>query len=148
MSTGQLGSWKEREYQVPRFPSRSAITLLLHTHNLATPRPIYLHFNGNSVYVFLFWELQGLSPNFHIHVCITASRSNCHQLLAALGRRRKTHHFNHQTSRGSHLLSIRQPVDVRHFNHQTSCEYSSLQSPNLPWQPPPINQATGVCSPL
>ncbi len=25
------------------------------------------HCNGNSVYVFLFWELHGLSPNFHIH---------------------------------------------------------------------------------
>ncbi len=25
------------------------------------------HCNGNSVYIFLFWELRGLSPNFHIH---------------------------------------------------------------------------------
>ncbi len=27
----------------------------------------HLHCNGNSVYIFLFWELRGLSPNFHIH---------------------------------------------------------------------------------
>jgi hypothetical protein len=29
-----------------------------------------LHCNGNSVYIFLFWELCGLSPNFHIHVSV------------------------------------------------------------------------------
>jgi hypothetical protein len=28
--------------------------------------PKKLHCNGNSVYIFLFWELRGLSPNFHI----------------------------------------------------------------------------------
>jgi len=26
------------------------------------------HCNGNSVYIFLFWELRGLSPNVHIHI--------------------------------------------------------------------------------
>jgi hypothetical protein len=26
--------------------------------------------NGNSVYIFLFWELRSLSPNFHIHVSV------------------------------------------------------------------------------
>ncbi len=26
------------------------------------------HCNENTIYVFLFWELRGLSPNFHIHV--------------------------------------------------------------------------------
>jgi hypothetical protein len=31
---------------------------------------ISLHCNGNSVYIFLFWELRGLSPNFHIHVSV------------------------------------------------------------------------------
>ncbi len=29
------------------------------------------HCNGNSVYIFLFWELRGLSPNFHIHVYLS-----------------------------------------------------------------------------
>jgi hypothetical protein len=29
------------------------------------------HCNGNSVYIFLFWELRGLSPNFHIHVSVS-----------------------------------------------------------------------------
>jgi hypothetical protein len=27
----------------------------------------HIHCNGNSVYIFLFWELRGLSLNFHIH---------------------------------------------------------------------------------
>ena len=27
-----------------------------------------MHCNENPIYVFLFWELRGLSPNFHIHV--------------------------------------------------------------------------------
>jgi hypothetical protein len=30
-----------------------------------------LHCNGNSAYIFLFWELRGLSPNFHIHVSVS-----------------------------------------------------------------------------
>ncbi len=29
------------------------------------------HCNGNSVYIFLFWELRGLSPNFYIHVFVS-----------------------------------------------------------------------------
>ncbi len=29
------------------------------------------HCNGNSVYIFLFWELRSLSPNFHIHVSVS-----------------------------------------------------------------------------
>jgi hypothetical protein len=29
---------------------------------------IELHCKENPIYVFLFWELRGLSPNFHIHV--------------------------------------------------------------------------------
>ncbi len=31
----------------------------------------YLHCNENPIYVFLFWELQGLSPNFHIYVSVS-----------------------------------------------------------------------------
>ncbi len=30
-----------------------------------------VHCNGNSVYILLFWELRGLSPNFHIHVSVS-----------------------------------------------------------------------------
>jgi hypothetical protein len=29
------------------------------------------HCNVNPVYVFLFWELRGLSPNFDIHVSVS-----------------------------------------------------------------------------
>ncbi len=29
------------------------------------------HCNGNSVYIFLFWELRGLSSNFHIHMSVS-----------------------------------------------------------------------------
>jgi hypothetical protein len=31
----------------------------------------FLHCNGNSVYIFLFWELRGLSPSLHIHVSVS-----------------------------------------------------------------------------
>ncbi len=34
-----------------------------------------LHCNENPIYVFLFWELCGLSPNLHIHVSVSANRS-------------------------------------------------------------------------
>jgi hypothetical protein len=30
-----------------------------------------LYCNENHIYVFLFWELRGLSPNFHIHVSVS-----------------------------------------------------------------------------
>jgi hypothetical protein len=30
-----------------------------------------LHCNENPIYVFLFWELHGLSPNFHSHVSVS-----------------------------------------------------------------------------
>jgi hypothetical protein len=30
-----------------------------------------LHCNENPIYVFLFWELRGLSPNFHIHESVS-----------------------------------------------------------------------------
>ncbi len=29
------------------------------------------HCNENPIYVFIFWELRGLSPNFHIHVSVS-----------------------------------------------------------------------------
>jgi hypothetical protein len=29
------------------------------------------HWNGNSIYIFLFWEKRGFSPNFHIHVSVS-----------------------------------------------------------------------------
>jgi hypothetical protein len=29
-----------------------------------------MHCNENPIDVFLFWELHGLSPNFHIHVSV------------------------------------------------------------------------------
>ncbi len=29
-----------------------------------------MHCNENPIDVFLFWELRGLSPNFHIHVSV------------------------------------------------------------------------------
>jgi hypothetical protein len=30
-----------------------------------------VHCNENPIYVFLFWELRGRSPNFHIHVSVS-----------------------------------------------------------------------------
>ncbi len=30
-----------------------------------------MHCKSNSVYIFLFWELRGLSPNFYIHVSVS-----------------------------------------------------------------------------
>jgi hypothetical protein len=29
------------------------------------------HCNENPIYIFLFWELRGLSPNFHIHLSVS-----------------------------------------------------------------------------
>jgi hypothetical protein len=35
---------------------------------MASPK---LHCKENPIYVFLFWELRGLRPNFHIHVSLS-----------------------------------------------------------------------------
>jgi hypothetical protein len=32
-----------------------------------------MHCKENPIYVFLFWELRGLSPNFNIHVSVSDS---------------------------------------------------------------------------
>ncbi len=52
------------------------------------------HGNENPIYVFLFWELRGLSPNFHIHVSVS------HLYIPRIG----PHIFlqqNRQTDRGN-----------------------------------------------
>ncbi len=58
-------------------------TILFHTPPpLPPPHPVlsYMwgllliricHCNENPIYVFLFWELRGFSPNFHIHVSVS-----------------------------------------------------------------------------
>ncbi len=43
------------------------LVLYLFTKSSSFP---HLHCNGNSVYISLFWELRGLSPNFHIHMSV------------------------------------------------------------------------------
>jgi hypothetical protein len=35
------------------------------------PGKVDVHCNENPSYVFLFWELRALSPNFHIHVSVS-----------------------------------------------------------------------------
>ncbi len=50
--------------------------------NYSTERPEPLHGNEKPIYVFLFWELRGLSSNFHIHV----SESDLHiQYIPRIG---------------------------------------------------------------
>ncbi len=44
---------------------------LLAIHWIGWLRPCLLHCKENPIYVFLFWELHGLSPNFHIHVPVS-----------------------------------------------------------------------------
>ncbi len=36
---------------------------------------LVMHCNENPIYVFLFWEMHGLSPNFHIHYIYYQDRS-------------------------------------------------------------------------
>ncbi len=42
------------------------------SYSIPSPYSLRLHCKENPIYVFLFWELRGLSPNFHIHVCLWA----------------------------------------------------------------------------
>jgi hypothetical protein len=53
-------------------------TLCYHAPDLSKARTQYIcntalvHCIENPIYVFLFWELRNLSPNFHIHVSVSA----------------------------------------------------------------------------
>ncbi len=54
----------------------------------------WLHCNENSIYVFLNWELRGLSLNFHIHVSLSdlyIPRNGPHIFLCALSSHRKVY---------------------------------------------------------
>ncbi len=56
------------------FISFKEVCLHLHASLSATAvphLPIPLHCNENPIYVFLFWELRGLSPCFHIQVSVS-----------------------------------------------------------------------------
>jgi hypothetical protein len=46
---------------------KSSLSYFIFTCNLLR---LSLHCNENAIYIFLFWELRGLSPNFHIHVSV------------------------------------------------------------------------------
>jgi hypothetical protein len=41
------------------------------TATFANPSIRSIHCNENPIYVFVFWELRGLSPNFHIYVSVS-----------------------------------------------------------------------------
>jgi hypothetical protein len=59
-------------FRVPDVPLKKSKSLKPNVELDASGFFIYLlHCNGNSVYIFLFWELRGLSPNFHIHVSVS-----------------------------------------------------------------------------
>ncbi len=50
---------------------------------------LLIHCNENPIYVFLFWEMRGLSPNFHIHVSVShfyIPRSGPHISCSRIGR--------------------------------------------------------------
>ncbi len=90
------------------------------------------------------FSLHPLGYSYFHQRCITASGSNCHQLLAALGETEKNTPLQSPNLPWIFATSItKPPVETHHFNHQTSRGYSPLQSPNLRWKPTPINQATG-----
>jgi hypothetical protein len=57
------------------FRNASQISLLTYIGGMgfvsATHNEHRLHCKENPIYVFLFWELRGLSPNFHINVSVS-----------------------------------------------------------------------------
>ncbi len=54
-----------------------------------------MHCNENPIYVFLFWELRGLSPNFDIHVSVERFIYSQDRSIYFL------HHKNRQVDRGN-----------------------------------------------
>ncbi len=55
----------------PYWPIRDWIEDHQALHGAAYLSWLLLHWNENPIYVFLFWELRGLSPNFLIHVSVS-----------------------------------------------------------------------------
>ncbi len=82
---GEGGGW--RSLNSLHFPSLSldgSIYLFLFSHwlskKVSNAEVIFPHCMENPIYGFLFWELHGLSPSFHIHVCVSdlyISRKDC-----------------------------------------------------------------------
>jgi hypothetical protein len=65
-----------------------------------------MHCSENPIYVFLFWELRGLSPNFHIHVSLSdvyIPRIGPHVSCSRTGRS---------------MVGIRIPIAHRHMNEE------------------------------
>jgi hypothetical protein len=55
--------------KIPDFPEGSENVCVFTKYYLPSQTPVAkTHCKENPIYVFLFWELGGLSPNFHIHV--------------------------------------------------------------------------------
>ncbi len=42
------------------------------------------HCNANPIYIFLFWELRGLSPNFHTHVSVSYLQYSIYVFLGSV----------------------------------------------------------------
>ncbi len=58
---------------------------------------LYLHCKENPIYVFLFWKLRSLSPNFHIHVSVSdvfIPRIGPHNFLQQNRQHWETEHYN------------------------------------------------------
>jgi hypothetical protein len=64
----------EEEHPLEVVPGRGGPEAVSNISTQGQPLPFsmqfILHCNENPIYVFLFWELQGLSPNFDIYVSV------------------------------------------------------------------------------
>ncbi len=79
-----------------------------------------MHCKENPIYVFLFWELRGLSPNFHIHLSVS-------DLYTVLYSQDRSSYFPaaEQADRSSKYINILQIYECR--NWETEHYNSVLQ---------------------
>jgi hypothetical protein len=58
-------------YQRPSLQTKGSASANLERDSESLHTVQIMHCNENPIYVFLVWELRGLSPNFHIHVFVS-----------------------------------------------------------------------------
>jgi hypothetical protein len=68
---------------------------------------LFIHCNEDPIYVFLFWEMRGLSPNFHIHVSVSDFLYSQDWSTYSLQQRRQIDHGNIQIAHRHMNVEIR-----------------------------------------
>jgi hypothetical protein len=93
-------------------------SILFVRHQQAKSWIITLHCKENAIYVFLFWELRGLSDNFYIHVSVSNLRTYTPRICPHISLQQ-----NRQTDPGNICINLSQIHECRNWDTE---HYNSI----------------------